>query len=96
LEEVCKKKLLHMANQAKLQSLHTAPTYNFGILIPRSHKHAMDLDQLHGNNLWSKSELTELDYFDEYKTFKDVGKGTTPKGYKKKWYHIVYAVKNDP
>jgi len=89
------KKLLRMANQAKLQSFCTAPTYHFGILIPRNHKHAMELDQLHGNNLWRESEVTELDSIDEYNTFQDVGKGTTPKGYKKIWYHIVYAVKHD-
>jgi len=89
------KKLLRMANQAKLLSFRTAPTYHFGILIPCNHKHAMELDQLHGNNLWRKSEVTELDSIDEYNTFQDVGKGTTPKGYKKIRYHIVYAVKHD-
>jgi len=39
--------------------------------------------------------VTELDSIDEYNTFQDVGKGTTPKGYKKIRYHIVYAVKHD-
>jgi len=72
-----------MANQAKLQSFCTAPIYQFGILIPRNHKHAMELDQLHGNDLWRESELTELDSINEYSTFQDVGKGATPKGYKK-------------
>jgi len=55
----------------------------------------MELDQLHGNDLWRESELTELDSINEYSTFQDVGKGTTPTGYKKIRYHIVYAVKND-
>jgi len=89
------KKLLHMANQAKLQSFHTASMYHFGILIPCNHKHGVELDQLHGNHLWRKSEVTELDSIDEYNTFHDVGKGTTPNGYKKIQYHIIYAVKHD-
>jgi len=92
--EKWQKKLLRMANQAKLQSFRTAPTYHFGILIHCNHKHTMELDQLHGNNLWHKSEVTELDSIDECNTFQDVGKGTTPKGYKKIGYHIVYAVKH--
>jgi len=90
-----RQKLLCTANQAKLQSFRTAPTYHFGILIPCNHKHAMELDQFYGNNLWRESEVTEWDSIDEYNTFQDVGKGTTPKGYKKIWYHIIYAVKHD-
>jgi len=89
------KKLFHKANQAKLQSFCTAPTYHFGILIPHNHKHTMELDQLHGNNLWRESEVTELDSIDEYNTFQDFGKGKTPKRYKKIQYHIKYAVKHD-
>jgi len=52
------RKLLHMANQAKLQSFHTAPTYHFEILFPQNHKHAMELDQLNGNSLWHETEVT--------------------------------------
>ena len=36
-----------------------------------------------------------MDSIDEYNTFQDVGLGTTPKGYKKIQYHIIYAVKHD-
>ena len=39
--------------------------------------------------------MTELDSIDEYNTFHDVGKGTTPKVYKKIQYHIIYAAKHD-
>ena len=89
------KKLLRMANQAKLQSFRTAPIYHFGIFVPRNHQHAMELDRVNGNSLWREAELTELDSIDEYGIFRDISNGIKPKGYKKIRYHIVYAVKHD-
>ena len=33
----CQKKLIRMANQAKLRSFRTTPVYKFGYLVPRNH-----------------------------------------------------------
>mmetsp|Transcript_22842 Transcript_22842/g.34620 ORF Transcript_22842/g.34620 Transcript_22842/m.34620 type:complete len:658 (+) Transcript_22842:2551-4524(+) len=44
------KKLLRMANQAKLRSYRTAPKYMNGFEIPKNYKHAMYLDDRNGND----------------------------------------------
>ena len=79
-----RKKLLHMANQAKLQSFRTRPKFKFGVQVPRNHAEAMELDAANGNNNWHKAEETELAQIDEYAMFEDIGKhGQVPKGFKK-------------
>ena len=45
------KKMLRMANQAKLQSFRSRPIFQFGIQVPQSHKQAMELDAKNGNHL---------------------------------------------
>ena len=50
---------------------------------------------MNGNQHWRDAELKELAQIDEYSTFKDVGKGTKPAGYKKIRYHVIYDVKHD-
>ena len=77
------KKLLRLANQAKLQSYHLAPMYNFGVQVPRNHDQAMELDRRNGNNLWHEAEGCELGQIDEYQAFEDKGKGASALGHKK-------------
>ena len=89
------KKLLCLANQAKLKSFRTAPMYKFGVEIPRNHDHAMELDCQNGNTLWRDAELRKLGQLIDYETFKDYGRGKAPAGYKVIKYHIVYNVKHD-
>lgn len=90
------KKLIRMANQAKLQSFRTRPVYKFGVLVPRNHQHAMEIDNTNGNNLWAVAEEKELSQQDDYQTFRDLGVGNYPgKGYKKIRVHFVYDVKPD-
>ena len=89
------KKLLRMANQAKLKSYRTAPIFKFGVQVPRNHKEAMQLDEKNGNTLWADAEARELNQIDEYGTFRDVGKGVHPRGYKKISAHLVYDIKPD-
>ena len=43
------KKLLRMANQAKLRSFRLAPKYKYGFEVPRDYKHAKELDERNGN-----------------------------------------------
>jgi len=54
------KKLLRMANQAKLRSYRTAPTYMNGFEIPKNYKHAVSLDQRNGNTRWQTA--TDLEF----------------------------------
>ena len=90
------KKMLRLANQAKLQSFRNRPVYKFGVQIPRSHEEAMLFDKQNGNDNWLQAEKRELAQINEYKTFKDLGKdGKPPKGYKKIRVHMVYDFKHD-
>ena len=90
------KKLRRLANQAKLHSFRTKPVYMYGILVPRNHEQAMQLDKENGNTKWRDAEIIELAQVDDYDTFEDKGKGYNPgPGWKKIRCHIVYAVKHD-
>ena len=90
------KKMLRMANQAKLQSFRSRAVFQFGIQVPQSHKQAMELDAKNGNHLWRDSERQELGQIDEYAAFKDLGfKAEPPPGYKRIRVHMVYAIKHD-
>jgi hypothetical protein len=92
------KKFLRMVNQAKLRSYNTAPKYKYGFEVPRSYKHALQLDELNKNTKWQDSVVTELSQIDEYDTFQDIGhksKAKPPPGYKKIRVHLVFDVKHD-
>ena len=83
------KKLLCLANQAKLKSFRTATEYKFGVKISRNHDYAMELDRINGNTMWCDAELKESGQLFDYETFRDYGKGKVPAGYKKIKYHII-------
>ena len=87
------RKLLRMANQAKLKSYKMSPVYKFGVLVPRNHQQAMEIDLKNGNSLWREAELRELQQIDEYQTFIDNGNTKPPPPYKKIRVHMVYDVK---
>jgi hypothetical protein len=44
-----RKRLLRLANQAKLHSFRTKPVYMYGYLVPRNHEQALELDKTNGN-----------------------------------------------
>ena len=90
------KKLLRLANQAKLKSFRTKKVYKFGVEIPRHHNDAVRLDKANRNTLWADAEKKEINQIDEYQTFIDKGKGgPAPPGYKKITIHFVYDCKHD-
>jgi Reverse transcriptase (RNA-dependent DNA polymerase) len=90
------KKLIRLANQTKLHSFRTKPTYKYGFLVPRNHDQAMEIDQRNGNSLWRDAEIFEIKATDEHKAFIDKGKGYNPgSDYKKIRVHFVYDVKHD-
>ena len=90
------KKLNRMINQAKLQSYRREPFWKFGVLVPRTHAQAVELDRINGNTKWQDAEETEMRQLIEYQTFVDKGKGgEAPAGYKKIRCHMIYDVKHD-
>ena len=78
------KKLLRMANQAKLRSFRRSPKYKYGYEVPKDYDHAVMLDCAAGNTYWQDAMELEMLQLHEYETFKDLGyKAATPSGYKK-------------
>ncbi|MFA9289535.1 MAG: reverse transcriptase domain-containing protein [Weeksellaceae bacterium] len=90
------KKVQRMINQAKLRSYRREPFWKFGVLVPRTHAQAVELDKKNGNRLWQDAEEMEMNQLKDYQTFIDKGKGgEVPQGYKKIRCHMVYDVKHD-
>jgi nitric oxide synthase oxygenase domain/subunit len=69
------KRIMRLANQAKLYSFCTAPQFMYGVQILRNDAEAMELDAKNGNNKWRDAQLVELAQIDEYETVSDRGKG---------------------
>jgi hypothetical protein len=89
-------RLIRRANQAKLHSYRNKPVYMFGVLVPRNHEQAMELDAKNGNTKWRDAEIKEIGCMDEYDVFESKGKGYNPgPDWKKIRIHMVYAVKHD-
>jgi len=72
------KKLLRLANKAKLNSFRNKPVHMCGFQVPRNHIEAMQLDCMNGNSMWRDAEATELNQIDEHKSFVDKGVGFNP------------------
>ena len=90
------KKLLRMANQAKLRSFRLAPRYKYGFEVPQNYAHAIQLDEQAGNTKWQDATKLEMSQLDEYNVFIDLGKGgKPPRDYKKIKVHLVFDVKHD-
>ena len=87
------------AYKQMIQALKTmksmGPKYKFGVEIPRSVKHALELDAKNGNNLWFEAIIKELNQLDDFKTFRLRKPGESLKGYKRIPYHFVFDVKHD-
>jgi len=90
------KKLIRMANKAKLHSFRSKPMHMHGFQVPRNHAEALELDRINGNTMWIDAETTELNQMDECKSFIDKGVGFKPgSNYKRIRVHMVHAVKHD-
>jgi Reverse transcriptase (RNA-dependent DNA polymerase) len=90
------KKLERFAMQAKLRSYRREPFWKFGVLVPRTHSQAADIDKKNGNTNWQDAEALEIAQLMEYGTFLDKGKeGEAPYGFKRIRGHMVYDVKHD-
>ena len=71
--------------------------YKFGVEVPRSVRHALQLDKENGNTLWKDAIQKEMDCLNKYQVFKlgDFKEESPPEGYKKVPHHIVFDVKFD-
>ena len=90
------KRLMRMANQAKLHSFRTKPIYMCGVLVPQNYDQAVEIDHANGNRLWQDATDLELRQIDDYEAFKDKGRDHHPgPGHKKTTAHLVHACKHD-
>ena len=99
------KTLTRAINQTKIRQVRRSATYQFGYLIPRDNKHALELDKLNGNSRWYDAATKELDQINEYKVSISHGKAkydpkskriiNAPQGYQKIKVHLVFANKHD-
>jgi hypothetical protein len=82
-----------MINQ--LNSRSHAPTFQFGIQVPRSVKEANELETKNTNTNWSDAITSEINALNQYSTFQDKGIIPYLPGYKKIIVRFIFAVKHD-
>ncbi|WP_371077809.1 hypothetical protein, partial [Salmonella enterica] len=46
------------------------PKYKFGVEVPRSIRHALEIDKRNGNNLWRRAIEKELKQMDDFQVFR--------------------------
>jgi hypothetical protein len=76
-----------------LKAMKNKPKYKFGIEVPRSVKHALELDHCNGNTLWQDAIDKELRQINEYQTFKPAINKIVSDEYQQVPYHIVFYIK---
>ena len=79
--------------------------YQFGFLIPKDYKYALQMDEQNCNSKWYDATKLEMDQINEYKVFQDYGKAqydpksrkvsNAPNGCQKIRVHLIFAVKHD-
>ena len=85
--------------------MRRSAAYQFGFLIPKDYRQALQLDEQNGNSKWYDTTKLEMDQINEYKVFQDHGKAqidpnsrkvsNAPDGYQKIRVHLIFAVKHD-
>ena len=99
------KQLTRAINQSTIRQVRRLAVYQFGFLIPKDYKQALQLDEQNGNSKWYDATKLEMDQINEYKVFQDHGKAqydpksrkvsNAPNGYQKIRVHLIFAVKHD-
>jgi hypothetical protein len=87
--------LQHVHNVFKATTSERQPKIKFGVEVPYSIHHALQLDQRAGNNLWKEAIDKELIQLNEYKTFRLRRSGEDLSEYTRIPYHCVFDVKFD-
>ena len=88
-----------------MRQVRRLAVYQFGFLISKDYKHALQLDDQNGNSKWYDMIKLEMDQINEFKVFQDSGKAEfDPKSRKvsnaqnrhqKIRVHLIFAVKHD-
>ena len=88
-----RKQLTRAINQSMIRQVRRSAVYQFGFLIPKDYKQALQLDEQNGNSKWYDATKLEIDQINEYKVFQDHGKAqydpksrkvsNAPNGYQK-------------
>ena len=96
------KQLTRAINQYKIRQVRRSAVYQFGFLIPKDYKQALQLDEQNGNSKWYDATKLEMDQINEYKVFQYHGKAQyDPKsrkvsnaliGYQKIRVHLIFPV----
>ena len=68
------KQLTRAINQSKIRQVRRSAVYQFGFLIPKDYKQALQLDEQNDNSKWYDATKLEMDQINEYKVFQDHGK----------------------
>ena len=99
------KQLTRAIYQSKIRQVRRSAIYQFGFLVPKDYKQALQLDEQNGNSKWYDATKIEMDQINEYKVFQDHGKAqydpksrkvsNAPNGYQKIRVHLIFAVKHD-
>ena len=74
------KTLTRAINQTKIRQVRRLATHQFGYLIPRDYKHALELDKINGNSRCYDATKKELDQINDYQVFIDHGIGQSVAG----------------
>ena len=85
--------------------MRRSAVYQFGFLIAKDYKQALQLDVQNGNSKWYDATKLEMNQINQSKVFRDHGKGkidpksrkvsNAPDGYQKITVHLIFAVKHD-
>ena len=59
------KTLARAINQTKTRQVRRSATYQFGYLIPRDYKHALELDKINDNSRWYDAAKKDLDQIND-------------------------------
>ena len=99
------KQLTRAINQSKIRQVRRSAVCQFGFLIPKDYKQALQLDEQNGNSKWYNATKLEMDQINEYKVFQDHVRAqidpksrkvsNAPDGYQKIRVHLIFAVKHD-
>ena len=65
--------LTRAINQSKIRQVRRSAVYQFGFLIPKDYKQALQLDEQNGNSKWYDATKLEMDQINECKVFQDHG-----------------------
>ena len=71
------KQLNRAITQSKIRQVRRSTVNQFGFLIPKDYKQALQLDEQNGNSKWYDATKLEMDQINEYKVFQDHGKAQT-------------------